>query len=142
MDRALLDTDILSELMRRRNAHVVNHAAAYRREFGRLTITTLSIVEIVKGLVKAGRDSKIDAFLRFAGDHEVLTLDAEAASLAGRAYARLEAQGISIGRIDPLIAAIAMRHGCELVAGNSEHYQRLRDLGFHLSLADWRDASQ
>lgn len=138
MDRALLDTDILSELLRGRNPLVIDRARDYRHEFGRLTISTLSILEIVKGLVKAGREPKITGFLQFAADHEVLTIDAEAAAIAGRIYGLLEARGITIGRIDPMIAAIAVRHGLALVTGNTAHYERLFGLGFQLPLIDWR----
>lgn len=140
MDRAILDTDILSELMRGRNAQVTAHAATYREQFGRFTISTLSILEVVKGLVKAGREAKISSFLKFAGSHEVLTLDVDAAEIAGRHYAGLESQGTPIGRIDPMIAAIALRHDLGLVTGNTSHYQRVRDLGFELVLADWRQS--
>lgn len=79
MDRAVLDTDILSELMRGQNAQVVSHATAYRQQFGRLTISTLSILEVVKGFAKAGREPRIAGFLKFTASHELLTLDATAA---------------------------------------------------------------
>lgn len=52
--------------------------------------------------------------------------------------ARLEAQGVPIGRIDPIIAAIALRHGIALVTGNTNHYERIRSLGYDLVLANWR----
>ncbi len=139
MDRAILDTDTLSELLRARNAQVTAHAAIYREQFGRFTISTFTVLEIVKGMVKAGREARISPFLRFASSHEILTLDTEAAEIAGRLYARLEVQGATIGRIDPMIAAVALRHGLMLVTGNTSHYRRIRDLGFDLLLADWRE---
>lgn len=128
-DRAILDTDILSELLRNRNVRVNQNAAAYRQEFGQFTISTLSVLEIVKGLVKADREAKIAPFLRFASYHDVVTLDVPTAELAGRIYARLELQGLTIGRIDPMIAGVAIRNGLSLVTGNTAHYERVRKLG-------------
>jgi tRNA(fMet)-specific endonuclease VapC len=88
--------------------------------------------------VKAGREARVAPFLRFAAGHEVLLLDIEAAVIAGRLYAGLESQGTPIGRIDPIIAAVALRNQLVLVTGNTAHYQRVRVLGFDLVLDDWK----
>lgn len=138
MDRALLDTDVLSELMRGKHAQVVSRAALYLQEHGRLTFSVLTVLEIVKGLAKAGREARISPFLQFASGHDVLSLDVESAEIAGRLYAGLESQGRPIGRIDPMIAAVALKYRLILVTGNTSHYQRVQDLGFDLSLVDWR----
>jgi tRNA(fMet)-specific endonuclease VapC len=37
-----------------------------------------------------------------------------------------------------MIAAVAIRHGLELVTGNTAHYQRIQQLGYSLTLANWR----
>ena len=47
---ALLDTDILSEILKGRDSQVAVHAAAYRRAFGRYTISAINVMEVVKGL--------------------------------------------------------------------------------------------
>jgi tRNA(fMet)-specific endonuclease VapC len=69
---------------------------------------------------------------------EVLALDREAASIAGRIYGELERTGQTIGRLDPLIAAIAIHHDLELVTGNEKHFERVVSLGFPLRLGNWR----
>jgi tRNA(fMet)-specific endonuclease VapC len=140
MDRAILDTDILSELLKGRDQRVTSRAATYRSEFGRFTLSAFTVVEIVKGLAKAGREERIAIFLEFVQGNDVLTLDVEGAMIGGRIYAGLEARGMPIGRIDPLIAAIALRNDLTLVTGNTDHYERIRDLGFSLALTDWRNA--
>jgi tRNA(fMet)-specific endonuclease VapC len=38
-----------------------------------------------------------------------------------------------------MIAAIALQHGLALVTGNTKHFDRIRQLGFPLSLLDWRN---
>jgi predicted nucleic acid-binding protein len=42
--KALLDTDILSELMRARNPVVVAQGVAYKTEHGRFTISVLTVL--------------------------------------------------------------------------------------------------
>lgn len=138
MRRALLDTDILSEVLKGRNADVRHCAEAYGAQYGRLLTSTITVLEIVKGLHKAGKAEQLDSFLRTVPTLEVLALDQDAAILAGRIYAYLERKGIPIGRADPMIAAIALTAGCQLVTGNTEHFSRIRLLGYDLDLADWR----
>jgi tRNA(fMet)-specific endonuclease VapC len=62
MDKALLDTDILSEIMRAVNPRVVAASAAYLRAFGRYTLSTLTVVEIVKGYQRRGREDRLQQF--------------------------------------------------------------------------------
>jgi tRNA(fMet)-specific endonuclease VapC len=69
---------------------------------------------------------------------EVLDFDRPAAELAGRIAGDLERVGRPIGVADPMIAAIALIHGLELVTGNTAHFQRIQQLGYPLTLANWR----
>jgi len=38
-----------------------------------------------------------------------------------------------------MIAAIVVVHGLELVTGNTAHYQRIQQLGYPLTLVNWRN---
>jgi tRNA(fMet)-specific endonuclease VapC len=49
MDRALLDTDTFSEIIKAKNANVLREASEYRQQFGRYTISAVTLTEIVKG---------------------------------------------------------------------------------------------
>jgi predicted nucleic acid-binding protein len=69
---------------------------------------------------------------------DVLLFDLSCAELAGRIYADLESTGQPIGRSDPMIAAIALRHDLLLVTGNHAHYKRIEKLGYDLRLDNWR----
>src|SRR5262245_14511819 len=111
MDKALLDTDILSEVIKGKDANVVARATAYRQAFGRYTLSTFSVVEVVKGHHRIRRPDRIARFLAGIAVEEVLTLSVPAAELAGRLFADLELAGRPIGRMDPLIAAIAVENG-------------------------------
>jgi predicted nucleic acid-binding protein len=139
MAKALLDTDILSEVLRGKNDAVRRSAEVYLSQHGQLTISVLSILEVVKGFERLRRHSDLDQFLVDLGSIEVLPLMPEAAVLAGRMYGALERTGQPIGRIDPMIAATAATHNLELVSGNRAHYERLIDLEFPLRLTNWRD---
>lgn len=55
MDKIVLDTDMLSEVLKGRNARVAARARAYVAEAGRLTTSVLTITEIVKGFQRAAR---------------------------------------------------------------------------------------
>ena len=138
MDKALVDTDIFSEILKGIDPHVAAQATAYRAIFGRYTVSTITILEIVKGLHKMQREDRIQQFLDGLTTVDVLTLDIQSAELAGRIYADLERTGQPIGRADPIIAAIALRYGLILVTGNQAHYERIQPLGYNLKLGNWR----
>ena len=90
------------------------------------------------GLARLKREEGIAKFLRFALTEQVITLDVESAEIAGRIHGGLQSQGLSIGVVDPMIAAIAIRNGLVLATGNTAHYARVQQLGFGLRLIDWR----
>lgn len=138
MDRALLDTDIFSEVLKGIDQAVVAKATAYFSTFGRYTISTITVMEIVKGLHKMQREEQLQQFLAGLSTVELLTLDLSSAELAGRIYADLERTGQPIGRADPMIAAIAVQHDLPLITGNLSHYQRIQTLGYALKLDNWR----
>lgn len=141
MKQSLLDADIFSETLKNRNPQVAAVAQSYRAVFGRLTVSTITVMEIVKGFHKAQQVDRRDLFLTSLQLEEVLHFDTPAAEVAGRIYADLERTGQTIGRADPMIAAIALNHGLVLVTANSEHFQRIQKLGYRLELANWRSSA-
>ena len=58
--------------------------------------------------------------------------------LAGGITGDLERVGRPIGTADTMIAAIAVHHGLELVTGNTTHFQFVQNLGYPLTLVNWR----
>jgi tRNA(fMet)-specific endonuclease VapC len=138
MNKALLDTDIYSEILRAGNTTVVAHALAYRQAHGRLTLSVITVMEMVKGFQQVQRPQKIAPLLTHVGNEEMIDFRQPAAEMAGRIWGDLERTGQGIGLADPMIAAIALVHGLELVTGNTAHYQRIQQLGYPLTLANWR----
>jgi tRNA(fMet)-specific endonuclease VapC len=138
MDKALLDTDIFSEILKGIDHTVIDRAVAYHAIWGRYTTSVITVLEIIKGLHKVRREPEIQRFLEALSTVELLTLDLQTAELAGRIYADLERTGQPIGRADPMIAAIALQQGLTLVTGNLAHYRRIESLGYDLALENWR----
>jgi len=52
MSKAVLDTDIFSEVLRAVNVTVIGHAQTYRQAHGRLTLSVITVMEMVKGFQK------------------------------------------------------------------------------------------
>jgi tRNA(fMet)-specific endonuclease VapC len=57
MNKALLDTDILFEVLKGRNPRVVAQAEAYLRHHAMLTVSAVSVIEVVSGLQRMARSA-------------------------------------------------------------------------------------
>jgi tRNA(fMet)-specific endonuclease VapC len=140
--RTLLDTDIFSELMRGKNEVVRARADAYLMQYGRLTISSITVLEVAKGLHKARREDALDRFIRGLEHLDIVPLGREEALVGGRIYGDLERLGQPIGRADPMIAGIAISHGLVLATGNEDHYARIQQAGYQLASDNWRRAAE
>lgn len=139
--KTLLDTDIFSELMRGKNDAVRARAESYLKQHGRLTISTVTILEVVKGLHKMRRQDALDRFIQRLDALDVLPVGRQEALVGGRIYGDLERLGQPIGRADPMIAGVAIAHGLVLATGNDGHYARIQAAGYDLALDNWRNAT-
>jgi tRNA(fMet)-specific endonuclease VapC len=130
VSKSLLDTDILSEVGNGINQAVTRNATAYQQAHGFLTLSVISVMEAIQGYRRVGASNRIQAFRNAFASEEVLLFEQSAGNL--------DRVGRPIGRCDPVIAAIAIIHALELVTGNTSLYQRIQQLGFPLTLANWR----
>lgn len=62
MARVVLDTDILSEIIKKRDATVAARATSYLSDEGRFTVSVLSVMEIVYGFHRLGREDRLEQF--------------------------------------------------------------------------------
>jgi tRNA(fMet)-specific endonuclease VapC len=138
VNKALLDTDTFSEIGKGRTPAITAKAKTYRKVFGYYSFSAVTVLEIVRGYQKAQDFQRLHAFLASITSEEIFPLDTSAAELAGRITGDLDRVGQPIGRADPMIAAIAIDQGLELVTGNTAHYQRIQQLGYPLTLVNWR----
>jgi predicted nucleic acid-binding protein len=95
-------------------------------------------MEVISGLQRNQSVRRIQKFLTDIGGEEVLPFGPADGRLAGEIDGDLERVGRPIGRCDPMIAAIAIINGLELVSGNTAHYRRIQQLGYPLTFANWR----
>lgn len=138
MSKALLDTDMYSEILKAVDPVVTRNAIAYRQVEGVLTLSTLTVMEVIRGYQRKQSSRKLQDFLSAVASEEVLVFDDAAAELAGKIAGDLERAGRPIGVTDPMIAAIALAHGLDLITGNTTHFQYVQDLGYPLTLVNWR----
>ncbi len=138
MNRALLDTDTYSEILKAINPTMALNAATYRQRHGALTVSGSTVMEIVYGFQRVQNVCRLQEFLTAVALEEVLEFERNAAELAGRIAGEWDRTGQTIGKADPMIAAVAVQHGLELVTGDTTHYRRIQQLGYPLALVNWR----
>jgi tRNA(fMet)-specific endonuclease VapC len=124
--RYLLDTNIVSDLVRNPQGEVATHV----RKVGEKNICTSIIVaaELRYGADKKSSprlSSQLDAVL---GVLEVLPFEAPADTSYGLLRSRLEKRGTPIGANDLLIAAQALALGYVIVTDNEREFSRVEGL--------------
>jgi tRNA(fMet)-specific endonuclease VapC len=132
VNKALLDTDILSEISKGIDPTVAAHATAYRNVFGQYTLSVITVMEVVRGFQRNQSLRRLQTFLAALASEEVIPFHQSTAELAGRIAGDLERVGRPIGTADTMIAAIAIEHGLELVTGNTSDFQRVPQVGYPL----------
>jgi tRNA(fMet)-specific endonuclease VapC len=127
----LLDTNIISYLMKARSPTIIDHLTALGPD--RVAISVITAIELRQGADLHADSGKyhaaIDAVL---AELPVLSLTGEVAPVAGRLRAALQKAGTPLGDLDSLIAAQAIANDLTLVTN---------DAGFHrvagLHLENW-----
>lgn len=138
MRQVLLDSDIVSEILKGRNVEVARKTYAYKEAFPRLSFASVTLLEVLYGLERINAHSQIHrAELLFSENEEIIPMSADyrlAASIAGA----LDRRGRPIGLADPLIAACAIRRGLGIATGNTAHYAYIQEAGYPFHLENWR----
>lgn len=120
----LLDTDVLSAIMRR-DRSAVNYARQYLSEHQRFTFSVITRYEVLRGLLVKGATSQRAAFDRLCMFSAVLPINEMIVARAAEIYADLYRRGELIGDADILIAATALTHGHILATNNVAHLGRI-----------------
>lgn len=132
--KTLLDTDILSSLMRGAPS-TLTRARAYVGEYGQFTISLVTRFEVLRGLKAKRATSRQIAFDTFCRSNEVLPISEEVICVASDIYADLRNDGTLIPDADILIAATAMTHGLVLATNNVRDFGRIT----RLQIDNWLD---
>ena len=134
MKPTLVDTDVLSELLKGRNPIVERQALDYSRLVGPLTFSAVTRFEIMRGLKLQQATAQLNKFFGFCTHSVVLPVDEAVFDRASDLWVTARSQGLPHGDADLLIAATALRHGLLLATGNHAHFSWIAGL----SLVDWR----
>ncbi|RPI89001.1 MAG: type II toxin-antitoxin system VapC family toxin [Planctomycetaceae bacterium] len=122
MNLTLLDTDMLSELLKQRNPAVTQRAAEYLKVHGQFAISAFTRFEIIRGYKERGATSLLARFDVFCCHSLVLPVTQVVFDRASDLWAIARRGGHAHGDADLIIAATALDSGRELVTGNTKHF--------------------
>jgi tRNA(fMet)-specific endonuclease VapC len=131
--RCLVDTDILSQFLKRRNPVVLQRVRNYRRQYARLTFSLITRYEVLRGLKSRRATAKLAWFATFCQGQEILPVTDDIVVVAADLWATLTRAGQTIGELDYLIAATALHHGFAVATHNVTHFARVPGL----TVEDW-----
>lgn len=127
----LLDTNVLSELMRAKpNQQVLAWVDA--QPAGKLVICAITVAEILYGITRLPEGKRKQSLLSmakamfeedFAGS--ILPFDTQAAEHYAELAADAERRGRSVDMADLQIAAIGLSYGAPIVTRNTRHFEGL-----------------
>jgi tRNA(fMet)-specific endonuclease VapC len=135
--QALLDTDVLSEVIKGRDSLVAQRAQKYLQTHKRFTFSIITRYEILRGLKAKVALQQIAVFEDRCRESRVLPLTDTVVVQAAEIYAELHRRGRLISDADILIAATALTHDLTLVTENTGHFERITGL----RLESWRSPS-
>lgn len=134
MDASLLDTDTLSEFLKRRNAAVTAKAKAYLKQHGQFTFSEFTRFEVRRGYVDKGATRQLAKFDVFCAHSLVLPIDRAVFDQAALLWSEAREGGHPRSDADLLIGATALVHDLVLASGNRRHFAWMPGL----RIDDWR----
>lgn len=129
----LLDTDILSELLKQ-HPLVLQRVRTYLAEHERLAFSIITRYELLRGLKAKQAWTQEAAFTLLCQASLILPLTDQVVDRAATLYGELHRQGALLPDADLLIAATALEAQRILVTNNLSHFQRVP----HLAIETWK----
>lgn len=126
MTRYMLDTNIISDLIKNPQGNVANRIARVGED--NLCTSIVVAAELRYGCAKRGSKRLAKAVESLLGELTVLPLDVPADAEYGGIRSELEAAGQPIGGNDLLIASHAYAIGATIVTANACEFKRIRGL--------------
>ncbi len=137
MQKILLDTDVLSEILKGKNDPVLRHAQRYAESVGVFTFTAVSVLEIAYGLNSKAATQQLQAAELAFEANEVIVPILEDYELAGMVRGLGRRQGNQLATEDCLIGVVAHRLQLPLATGNVAHFDAMKSAGLDFDLIDW-----
>lgn len=117
MKGVLLDSDVVIEVLRRRDPVILDQWSELAGSDGIIACSPITVAEIWSG----ARDSEETVTAALLGALTCLTIDAEIGRLAGKQMRKF-AKSHQLDIADVLIGATALTHGLLLWTRNRKHY--------------------
>jgi tRNA(fMet)-specific endonuclease VapC len=119
---ALLDTDILSEVIKQHDPAVRHKAAEYLAAYGQFAFSAISRFEIERGYKEKQATAQLARFATFCSHSLILGITDGILARAGDLWAFARRNGHPCGDADVIIAATALETQRVLVTGNTAHF--------------------
>ncbi|MFW5755246.1 MAG: type II toxin-antitoxin system VapC family toxin [Tangfeifania sp.] len=127
MDRALIDTDILSYYFRGDQV-VVKNFQKYLKNYETIEISVVTFYEIMSGLLAKNAFKQLAVFEDFVSENIIVPLTEKSSGISAEIYSSLKQSGKIIDDIDILIAGIAIENNLTLITNNTTHFSRIKGL--------------
>lgn len=127
MDRALIDTDILSYYFRGDQV-VVKNFQKYLKNYETIEISVVTFYEIMSGLLAKNAFKQLAVFEDFISENIIVPLTEKSSGISAEIYSSLKQSGKIIDDIDILIAGIAIENNLTLITNNTTHFSRIKGL--------------
>jgi tRNA(fMet)-specific endonuclease VapC len=134
MALTLLDTDILSELLKQKDPNVLRTAAVYLHLHSQFAFSALTRYEVMRGLLEKNATAQIAKFTIFCQQSLILPLTDVVLDRAAELWATAGRLGQPRTDADLMIAATALENGRILATGNHSHFNWIPGL----LIDDWR----
>jgi predicted nucleic acid-binding protein len=134
MDVVILDTDLLSEVIKRKDRKVLANAQHYLEQHGRLAFSAISMYEIMRGMLANRATKQFAGFLQVVNTSDVFPVSTPVLRRAAELWADGHRGGHARNDADLIIAATALENSRVLITGNTSHFDWVPGL----KLSDWR----
>jgi len=134
MNPSLLDTDTLSEVLKRRNPIVLTNASNYLRQCQQFAFSAITRYEVRRGYLSRRAAARLHRFAVFCQHSIVFPVTDDVLDQAALLWADARGRSLPSNDADLVIAATALLHDRTLVTGNTAHFRWISGL----TLDDWR----
>lgn len=136
MNRALIDTDILSYYLKG-DQTVISNFKKYFEFYEIIEISLITYYEITGGLLAKNALKQLAIFEEFVGNNLILPLTEKSVKISAELYSSLRQRGQTVDDIDLLIAGIAIENDMTMVTNNENHFGRIPGL----RIQNWKKAN-
>ena len=135
MQESLLDTDILNEVLKQKNANVVHHASKYLQQHHQFSFSSMTWYEVNRGLKFKKATRQLQHFSIFCNHSKIYSITDAILERTANLWVAGTDGGHPHNDADLIIAATALELGKRLITGNIKHFSWIP----HLTVENWRE---